>query len=83
VLTFLRQGAKMSSTFHLIPENQKGNLVAFSILLIFSLSGLFLQGGIWLLVVVLCCFGLASVVSVGYVYHYYRKCLKAISSKIE
>jgi hypothetical protein len=70
----------MSSRFHLIPGSQKGNIAAFFILLLFSLSGLILQSGIWLLVVVLCCFGIVSVVSVGYVYYYYRKRVKETSS---
>ena len=47
----LGQGARMTSRFHLIPGNQGGNVAAFSVLLLFSLSGLMLQGGI----MVACC----------------------------
>lgn len=73
----------MSSRFHLVPGNQRSYVAAFSVLLFFSLSGLFLQGGMWLLVVVLCCFGIVGVVSVGYVCHYYTKCLKEVSCNNE
>jgi hypothetical protein len=58
---------------------QAGYLAGYFVLLLFSLSGLMLQGGMWLLVGALCWFGIVSCLSVSYIYRYQTKCLRELS----
>jgi hypothetical protein len=69
----------MASILYSLRGKQAGYLGAYFVLLLFSLSGLMLQGGMLLFVGALCWFGIVSCLSVSYIYRYHRKCLREVS----
>jgi hypothetical protein len=54
-------------------------LCGYFALLLFSLSGLMLQGNVWFLVAAVCWVGVVAIFFVGVQYSYRRKCLRAES----
>jgi hypothetical protein len=62
---------------------QTSYLAGYFVLMLYTLSGLMFQGGMWLLAGALCWFGIVSRFSFSHFYRYYKKRLKETSFKTE
>jgi hypothetical protein len=66
----------MTRKLQTLNRKQAGYLAGYSALLLFSLSGLMLQGDISLLVGVLCWFSIVIGLFIGYAYNFHSKMLR-------
>jgi hypothetical protein len=73
----------MASKIILLRAKQTVNFAGCCILLLYTLSGLMFQGGIWLISGAFCWFVIVSGFLVSHIYCYYKKRLQEIPFKTE
>ena len=73
----------MTLKLSLMRGKQAGYLAGYFGLLLYTVSGLMFQGGMWLFMGALCWFGIVSSFLVSKIHRYYTKHLKEISIKAE